>query len=39
VHSEPVAYQKHYHSIRISLPPLAVVVFESPRPAISELRA
>jgi 1,4-alpha-glucan branching enzyme len=30
VHSEPVAYQKHYHSIRISLPPLAVVVFESP---------
>jgi 1,4-alpha-glucan branching enzyme len=30
VHSEPVAYQKHYHSIRISMPPLAVVVFESP---------
>ncbi len=30
VHSEPVTYQKHYHSIRISLPPLAVVVFESP---------
>ena len=28
--SEPVSYNNHYHSLSITLPPLAVVVFESP---------
>ena len=28
--SEPVSYNGHYHSLSITLPPLAVVVFESP---------
>jgi 1,4-alpha-glucan branching enzyme len=28
--SEPVGYNNHYHSLSITLPPLAVVVFESP---------
>jgi len=31
VGSEPVAYNGHYHSLSITLPPLAVVVFESPQ--------
>jgi 1,4-alpha-glucan branching enzyme len=31
VGSEPVSYNGHYHSLSIMLPPLAVVVFESPR--------
>jgi 1,4-alpha-glucan branching enzyme len=30
VGSEPVSYNGHYHSLSITLPPLAVVVFESP---------
>ncbi len=30
VMSEPVGYNNHYHSLSITLPPLAVVVFESP---------
>jgi 1,4-alpha-glucan branching enzyme len=29
--SEPVSYNGHYHSLSITLPPLAVVVFESPQ--------
>jgi 1,4-alpha-glucan branching enzyme len=28
--SEPISYNHHYHSLSITLPPLAVVVFESP---------
>jgi 1,4-alpha-glucan branching enzyme len=28
--SEPIGYNNHYHSLSITLPPLAVVVFESP---------
>lgn len=28
--SEPVSYNNHYHSLSITLPPLAVVVFASP---------
>jgi len=28
--SEPVGYNNHYHSLSVTLPPLAVVVFESP---------
>ena len=28
--SEPISQNNHYHSLRIMLPPLAVVVFESP---------
>jgi 1,4-alpha-glucan branching enzyme len=32
VGSEPVSYNGHYHSLSITLPPLAVVVFESPQP-------
>jgi 1,4-alpha-glucan branching enzyme len=31
VRSEPISYNGHYHSLSITLPPLAVVVFESPR--------
>jgi hypothetical protein len=31
VGSEAVSYNGHYHSLSIMLPPLAVVVFESPR--------
>jgi len=30
VMSQPVGYNHHYHSLSITLPPLAVVVFESP---------
>jgi 1,4-alpha-glucan branching enzyme len=30
VGSEPVSYNGHYHSLSITLPPLAVLVFESP---------
>ncbi|MGA2215395.1 MAG: 1,4-alpha-glucan branching enzyme, partial [Bryobacteraceae bacterium] len=30
VWSDPVSYNNHYHSLSITLPPLAVVVFESP---------
>jgi len=30
VGSEPISYNSHYHSLCITLPPLAVVVFESP---------
>jgi 1,4-alpha-glucan branching enzyme len=30
VASEPISYNNHYHSLSITLPPLAVVVFESP---------
>jgi 1,4-alpha-glucan branching enzyme len=30
VTSEPISYSNHYHSLSITLPPLAVVVFESP---------
>jgi 1,4-alpha-glucan branching enzyme len=30
VASEPISYNSHYHSLSITLPPLAVVVFESP---------
>ncbi len=30
VMSEPVAYNNHYHSLSITLPPLAVAIFESP---------
>jgi 1,4-alpha-glucan branching enzyme len=30
VGSEPVSYNGHYHSLSITLPPLAVVMFESP---------
>ena len=29
--SEPIGYNSHYHSLSITLPPLAVVVFESPQ--------
>jgi 1,4-alpha-glucan branching enzyme len=29
--SEPVPYNNHYHSLSVTLPPLAVVVFESPQ--------
>src|SRR5579863_9748424 len=32
VGSQNVSYNGHYHSLSITLPPLAVVVFESPRP-------
>jgi 1,4-alpha-glucan branching enzyme len=32
VGSRNVSYNGHYHSLSITLPPLAVVVFESPRP-------
>ena len=28
--SEPVSFNNHYHSLQLTLPPLAVVVFESP---------
>jgi 1,4-alpha-glucan branching enzyme len=28
--SQPISYNSHYHSLSITLPPLAVVVFESP---------
>src|SRR5215469_11228971 len=28
--AEPVGYNNHYHSLSITLPPIAVVVFESP---------
>jgi 1,4-alpha-glucan branching enzyme len=31
VGSEPISYNGHYHSLSITLPPLAVVVFESPQ--------
>ena len=31
VGSEPISYNHHYHSLSITLPPLAVVVFESPQ--------
>ncbi len=30
--SEPVGHNNHYHSLVVTLPPLAVVVFESPGP-------
>jgi 1,4-alpha-glucan branching enzyme len=30
VGSEPISYNGHYHSLSITLPPLGVVVFESP---------
>ncbi len=30
VQSEPISFNNHYHSLQITLPPLAVVVFESP---------
>ncbi len=30
VMSDPVGYNNHYHSLSVTLPPLAVVVFESP---------
>jgi len=30
VASDPISYNNHYHSLSITLPPLAVVVFESP---------
>jgi len=30
VASEPISYNGHYHSLKILLPPLAVVAFESP---------
>ena len=30
VHSQPIAASNHYHSLSITLPPLGVVVFESP---------
>jgi 1,4-alpha-glucan branching enzyme len=30
--TEPFAFQGHYHSLRIALPPLGVAVFESPTP-------
>ncbi len=30
VGSQPISYNHHYHSLSITLPPLAVVVFESP---------
>ena len=29
--SQPIAASNHYHSLSVTLPPLAVVVFESPR--------
>jgi 1,4-alpha-glucan branching enzyme len=32
VGSQNISYNGHYHSLSITLPPLAVVVFESPRP-------
>jgi 1,4-alpha-glucan branching enzyme len=28
--SEPISYNNHYHSLSITLPPLAVTIFESP---------
>jgi 1,4-alpha-glucan branching enzyme len=28
--SEPIGYNNHYHSLSITLPPLAVAIFESP---------
>jgi 1,4-alpha-glucan branching enzyme len=28
-----ISYQGHYHSLLVTLPPLGVVVFESPGPA------
>jgi 1,4-alpha-glucan branching enzyme len=31
VASEPISYNGHYHSLSITLPPLAVLVFESPQ--------
>src|ERR1700733_13502885 len=31
VGSEPISYNGHYHSLSITLPPLAVVAFESPQ--------
>jgi 1,4-alpha-glucan branching enzyme len=31
VASKPISYNGHYHSLSITLPPLAVVVFESPQ--------
>ena len=31
VQSEPISFNNHYHSLQITLPPLAVVVFESPK--------
>ena len=30
IQSEPIGYNNHYHSLSITLPPLAVVAFESP---------
>ena len=30
VMSEPIAYNNHYHSLSIALPPMAVAIFESP---------
>jgi len=30
VSTEPISQNNHYHSISITLPPLAVVAFESP---------
>ena len=30
VTSEPIGYNNHYHSVSITLPPLAVAIFESP---------
>jgi len=30
VMSEPIGYNNHYHSLSITLPPLAVAIFESP---------
>jgi 1,4-alpha-glucan branching enzyme len=35
VTSEPISQNKHYHSLSITLPPLAVVIFESPAPVNS----
>ena len=29
-HTQPVAFNNHYHSLEITLPPLAVVVFSAP---------
>jgi len=34
VAAESFFYQGHYHSLRVTLPPLGVVVFESPGPAL-----
>jgi 1,4-alpha-glucan branching enzyme len=30
VMSEPIGYNNHYHSLSITLPPLAVAIFASP---------